>query len=251
MIEILKQAIEALEYFDERAATINEIQMARPVLLHLRQAIKELESQEPFAWQVEVYINDVWSPMGNPQLNKSRAEALASNPSIPKEKQRIVELYTTPPQRTEQEPDWKDGVMEQQAETILWQAKRIAELESQEPFAWMSLMKEARDNCKASIVEDGISEMRKEYRIDLERRLTDCINTHPPQRTEPIQSLQCFHCQVTIETLNDKVMQLMAQRTWVGLTDKDVMEVWGKIKDGDWALDFYDVIEAKLKELNK
>ena len=28
---------------------------------------------------------------------------------------------------------------------------------------------------------------------------------------EPIQSLQCFHCQVTIETLNDKVMQLMAQ----------------------------------------
>jgi|LakMenE01Jun11ns_1017448.scaffolds.fasta_scaffold9597798_2 hypothetical protein len=29
---------------------------------------------------------------------------------------------------------------------------------------------------------------------------------------EPIQSLQCFHCQVTIETLNDKVMQLMAQR---------------------------------------
>jgi hypothetical protein len=32
------------------------------------------------------------------------------------------------------------------------------------------------------------------------------------QRTEPIQSLQCFHCQVTIETLNDKVMHLMAER---------------------------------------
>jgi hypothetical protein len=30
---------------------------------------------------------------------------------------------------------------------------------------------------------------------------------------EPIQSLQCAHCQVTIETLNDKVMQLLAQRT--------------------------------------
>jgi hypothetical protein len=43
----------------------------------------------------------------------------------------------------------------------------------------------------------------------------------PPQRTEPIQSLQCFHCQVTIETLNDKVMQLLAQRTWVGLTDEE------------------------------
>jgi hypothetical protein len=40
------------------------------------------------------------------------------------------------------------------------------------------------------------------------------------------------------------------QRTWVGLTDEDVMEVWEKIKDGDWAIDFYDVIEAKLKEKN-
>jgi hypothetical protein len=64
----------------------------------LRQAIAELESQEPVAWQVKVYINNVWSPMGNPQLNKGRAEALASNPSIPKEKQRIVELFTHPPQ---------------------------------------------------------------------------------------------------------------------------------------------------------
>jgi hypothetical protein len=42
----------------------------------------------------------------------------------------------------------------------------------------------------------------------------------------------------------------MTQRTWVGLTDEEVMEVWEKIKDGDWAIDFYDVIEAKLKEKN-
>jgi hypothetical protein len=28
----------------------------------------------------------------------------------------------------EQEPDWKDGLIAQQEETILWQAKRIAEL---------------------------------------------------------------------------------------------------------------------------
>jgi hypothetical protein len=40
---------------------------------------------------------------------------------------------------------------------------------------------------------------------------------------EPIQSLQCFHCQVTIETLNDKVMHLLAQRTWVGLTDEEIL----------------------------
>jgi len=40
---------------------------------------------------------------------------------------------------------------------------------------------------------------------------------------EPIQSLQCAHCQVTIETLNDKVMHLLAQRTWVSLTDEEIL----------------------------
>ena len=40
------------------------------------------------------------------------------------------------------------------------------------------------------------------------------------------------------------------KKPWVGLTDEEVMEVWEKIKDGDWAIDFYDVIEAKLKEKN-
>ncbi len=41
-----------------------------------------------------------------------------------------------------------------------------------------------------------------------------------------------------------------AQRTWVGLTHDEVMESWDEIRDGDWAPDFYAVIEAKLKEKN-
>ena len=45
----------------------------------------------------------------------------------------------------------------------------------------------------------------------------------PPQRTEPIQSLQCFHCQVTIETLNDKVMHLLAERK--PLTDEEAFKL--------------------------
>lgn len=53
--------------------------------------------QEPVAWQVEVLIQGVWSPMGNPQRDKSKAERLADNPSIPKECQRVIELYTSPP----------------------------------------------------------------------------------------------------------------------------------------------------------
>jgi hypothetical protein len=41
-----------------------------------------------------------------------------------------------------------------------------------------------------------------------------------------------------------------AQRTWVGLTHEEVMDSWDEIRDGDWAPDFYAVIEAKLKERN-
>jgi hypothetical protein len=40
---------------------------------------------------------------------------------------------------------------------------------------------------------------------------------------EPIQSLQCFHCQVTIETLNDKVMHLLAERK--PLTDEEAFKL--------------------------
>ena len=67
---------------------------------------------------------------------------------------------------------------------------------------------------------------------------------------EPIQSLQCFHCQVTIETLNDKVMQLMAQRTWVGLTDDDKQIAFDDTQEGGGFWEFADAIEAKLKEKN-
>jgi hypothetical protein len=52
----------------------------------------------------------------------------------------------------------------------------------QAPVAWVGLLREARDNCKASIAEEGISASRKEYRIDLEGRLTAALNTAPPQR---------------------------------------------------------------------
>jgi hypothetical protein len=41
-----------------------------------------------------------------------------------------------------------------------------------------------------------------------------------------------------------------AQRQWVGLSHEEVMDSWDEIRDGDWAPDFYAVIEAKLKEKN-
>jgi len=54
-------------------------------------------------------------------------------------------------------------------------------------------------------------------------RIATALGWKPPAQPEPIQNLQCFHCQDTIETLNDKVMQLMAKRTWVGLTDEEIL----------------------------
>ena len=100
MIEAMKQWLDALDISVALNVKSNHHEKIVEAYESLRQAIAELESQEPLAWQVEVYIDGGWSPMGNPQRNKSRAEALASNPSIPKEKQRIVELYTHPPQHT-------------------------------------------------------------------------------------------------------------------------------------------------------
>jgi flagellar biosynthesis chaperone FliJ len=47
-----------------------------------------------------------------------------------------------------------------------------------------------------------------------------------------------------------EVAQLKAQRQWVGLSHEEVMDSWDEIRDGDWAPDFYAVIEAKLKEKN-
>ena len=133
-----------------------------------------------------------------------------------------------------------------QLEVILRQA--IAELEIQEPVAWMSLMKEARDNCKASIVEDGISEMRKEYRIDLERRLTDCINTHPPQ----LEQNFCPRCG---KRTNDIHTCTPPQRTWVGLTDYEIgvcstEAAMNRSEMVGGAVTFARAIEAKLKEKN-
>lgn len=97
------------------------------------------------------------------------------------------------------------------------QVSEFAQQQQQaEPVAWMELLREARDNCKASIVEEGISASRKEYRIDLEARLTAAMNTTPPQRK------------------------------WVGLTDEEIHNLDPfphKLFDQE-RLDFARAIEA-------
>jgi hypothetical protein len=99
------------------------------------------------------------------------------------------------------------------------------------------------------------------------------------KQEQQIVSLQCAHCQVTIETLNDKVMSLLAkqeqgepvaaddffqmiadrnpspfstqQRTWVGLTHEDKAScVQATAKRGS-TYELIAAIEAKLKDKNK
>ena len=86
---------------------------------------------------------------------------------------------------------------------------------AQEPVAWLELLREAKDNCKASIVEEGISASRKEYRIELEARLTAALNASPPKRP------------------------------WVGLTDEEAS--WCQAPS---TIQTWKRIEAKLKEKN-
>lgn len=57
--------------------------------------------------------------------------------------------------------------------------------EHAQPVAWKELLREARDNCKASIAEDGISAMRREYRVELEARLTAALAAAPPAPAAP------------------------------------------------------------------
>ena len=103
MKEALKLALEALKKTQSEGYNLPSMAISEAILVAeavLAQPEQSTTCGEPVAWQVEMFIDGAWVPLGNPQRNKTRAEALASNPSLPKEQQRIFPLYTTPPQRT-------------------------------------------------------------------------------------------------------------------------------------------------------
>jgi hypothetical protein len=81
------------------------------------------------------------------------------------------------------------------------------------------------------------------------------IRTTPP--AAPVHKLQCFHCQDTIETLNDKVMHLMAQRAvaephkWVGLNGDEVNECAAGCHLGNSVQGAIRKAESLLSEKNK
>ena len=188
-IEAMKQAIEALMPY--RSTITREYTKVDAAIDALRQAIAEAEKQEPVAWISIDSIGERYLCFDKP---------LDNDPVQP--------LYTTPPQRIEQEPE-------------------------QEPVAWLDPW--TRNNVTTDYDAYGNNGIP--------------LYAAPPQRTEPI-SLQCAHCQVTIETLNDKVMHLLAQRTWVGLTDEEMHECAGEYPWTPTGLKHARTIEAKLKQKN-
>ena len=148
----------------------------------------------------------------------------------------------------------------EQAITSLRQAIAEAEAEKHEPVACEKCGKAIKDgkvkcvqgrNCwvgqqPAQRTEQEPQSVRERWNIERDGDdLLVCFNDHdksqactyaryvPAPQRKPIQNLQCFHCQDTIETLNDKVMQLMAKRTWVGLTDEELRIDFGKLYPSD------------------
>ena len=132
-------------------------------------------------------------------------------------------LYTSPPAPVQQKPDWLDKEQTETDWDHVWLLIKAASYASsrgfisgtsnwgsavsrymrnespqpaqQQPIVeWLELLREARDNCKASIVEEGISASRKEYRIDLEARLTAALNTSPPPQRKPLTDEEIGSC---------------------------------------------------------
>ena len=210
MIELLKQAIGAVEYADaclkKQLTTKTKHEYAQDLLIisgaSLRQAIAELESQEPVAWKWRVKNYCDW-PNWSVSLKRPADSGHAQYPRT--EGYEDIPLYTTPPAQPppeQQEPDedWKDGLIAQQEETILWQATRIAELLDQQAAQPAPLS-----------VTGSVTQITP-------TNLTGVIITNPP-----------------------------AQRTWVGLTDEDRYEF--AAAQYSWE-ELLIAAEAKLKEKN-
>jgi hypothetical protein len=154
MIEVLKDFLDAFETAAEGGG-VNFDYYAK----ELRQLIAVYKSAPPEA-QTEAektaYAFGWWKAL---ELQRAEAENKETAPVAKNESGRITWLIE----------DWPQN--------CLLYTHTPPQPIKQEPVAWVELLREARDNCKASIVEDGISALLKEYRIDLEARLTAALNT--------------------------------------------------------------------------
>jgi hypothetical protein len=122
------------------------------------------------------------------------------------------------------------------AEAIEVGKQAIAELESQEPVAWMRPS------------EEGYDSAFRDHRTVISctgGNWIDWIPLYtPPQRTEG--RVCCQQYDICLEPCTSRGRHL-AQRTWVGLTDEEVRQMCGSVPSMKEAV---REAEAKLKELN-
>jgi hypothetical protein len=91
----------------------------------------------------------------------------------------------------------------------------------------------------------GFEDDDQEYIEDARKAVCRLLDE---QGSEPVQSLQCAHCHVTIETLNDKVMRtLAALKEWSDKTDW-VQETAQPLELG---MHRADVLKQRIEHLNK
>jgi hypothetical protein len=129
--------------------------------------------------------------------------------------------------------DWRTvadgGKPAREAITSLQQA--IAELESQEPVAWLRT-----SGIGSPVVTNEMFNAYPEMRWSFETPLY----THPPQRTEP--KVCCQQYDTCLEPCTPRGEHL-AQRTWVGLTGEMLL----KAAQSSLAPEQYDHFEAMSK----
>jgi hypothetical protein len=120
----------------------------------------------------------------------------------------------------------------------------IAELESQEPVAWMVTGPyEKRPFVDINSARSSRNGLNKGFGEDV--YMISSLYSHPPQRTEG--RVCCQQYDICLEPCTSRGRHL-AQRTWVGLTDDELCDIWYK-ESLDW-MEYGKAIEAKLKEKN-
>ena len=185
MIEVLRLALKALNAGEHAHLIMNTDGIKDKV----RQAIAGPESQEPVALETVYETIIQWDEGGGKRSRRDLAR-------------RIIDLYTHPPQHTEQKPVECDGDFPEGFDKSL------------------DIPAQALRQANAALCEVTNNRMWDVPAL-AERMLMFCRNTHPPQRT------------------------------WVGLTDKEISQCVELNDDGFIKpLAFYKAVEIKLKEKN-
>ena len=111
MIEAMKQALEALEFFNDTSNSAMDKAMSEDAITLLRQAIAELESQEPHSWYSVKH--DEW------MTEKTRKDHERLNSYTHKVCGFDLPLYTHPPQRK--------PLTDEECLQIVWETSTVCE----------------------------------------------------------------------------------------------------------------------------